>query len=114
MKPFLFIFVLSLLSLSNVLSENCIQITEPTKEKCNKGLTDADKKYFERCCYVKYRADGEDEDTQKCLPLTKYKFEHMLDVKKNYAFDYSNTWVIECKANYFKFSLLSLAALLLI
>jgi hypothetical protein len=113
MKSFLFIFVLSLLSLSSVLSEDCINIKGATKDICNKGLSEADKKYYERCCYVKYRADGADKDTEKCLPLTKYKFEHMLDVKKQYAFDYSNTWVIECNSNYVKFSLLSLVLLLI-
>ncbi len=111
MKSFLFIFVLSLLSISTVLSTDCMSITEPTKEKCNNGLSDADKKYFERCCYVKYRLDGYDHDTERCLALTKYKFENMLDVKKQYAFEYSGTWVIECKANYVKFSLLSLLLL---
>ena len=58
MKSFLFIFVLSLLSLSSVLSENCKYIKGATKDVCNKGLSENDKKYYERCCYVKYRADG--------------------------------------------------------
>ena len=113
MKSFLFIFVLSLLSLSSVLSEDCKYIKGATKDVCNKGLSENDKKYYERCCYVKYRKDGRDTDTEQCLPLTKYKFEQMLDVKKQYAFDYSNTWVIECNSNYVKFSLLSLVLLLI-
>ena len=108
MKSFLLVFVLSLLSLSK---ENCIGIAKPSKDACNNGLTDDDKKHFERCCYAKYRLDGYDTDTEECLPLTKYKFEHVKDAIDDYQFKYSGTFVIECKADYIKFGLLSLALL---
>ena len=109
MKSFLFLFALSLLSLSK--EDGCQSVTSPTKDACNNALSADDKKYFERCCYAKYRRDGYDKDTEVCLPLTKYKFEHINDVKTNYQFEYSGTFVIECKAHYIKFGLLSLALL---
>ncbi len=111
MKSFLFLFALSLLSLSLSKEDGCETVTSPSKDACNNALSADDKKYFERCCYTKYRRDGYDKDTEECLPLTKYKFEHINDVKTTYQFQYSGTFVIECKAHYIKFGLLSLALL---
>ncbi len=110
MKTFLFIFALSL-SLISLSKESCSRVESPSKDACNNGLSDSDKKYFEKCCYVKYKNDGSDTEHQECWPLTKYKFEHINDVKKNYQFQYSDTMVIECNSHYIKFGLLSLALL---
>ena len=83
-------------------------MTTPTKDACNKALSADDRKYFESCCYVKFREDGHDKDSEGCLPLTKYKFEHIKD---------ANTIIINLnivvllllnfKAHYIIFGLLS-------
>ena len=115
MKSFLFIFILFLLNLSNVISdgEGCttIKSDEASKDKCNKALSDTDKKYYEKCCYVAYKTDGQDTEAKGCQLFTKYKFEHVKDVIKQNQFQVSGTYVLECKANYIKYSLLSLALL---
>jgi hypothetical protein len=113
MKSFLFVFILSLLSISNILTkdEGCTKVTTPNKENCNSALSSDDKQYFEKCCYYKYKVDGDSKDTEGCILYTKYKFEHVKDVIKQEQFAHSGTYVLECKANYIKFGLLSLALL---
>lgn len=115
MKSFLFIFILSLLSISNILSkeEGCQKISSssPNKENCNNAMNADDKKYFEKCCYVKYKDAGQDKDTEGCQLLSKYQFEHIKDEIKHSQYTHSGTYNIECKADYIKFSLLSLALL---
>ena len=109
MKSFLFLFALSLLSLSK--EDGWGSVTSPSKDACNKALSADEKKYFEKCCYIKYREDGKDKDSERSGLLTKYKFEHINDMKNTFQFEYSDTFVIECKAHYIKFGLLSLALL---
>ena len=113
MKSFLFIFILSLLSISNILSkeEGCSNVSDKNKENCNAGLNADDKKNFEKCCYVKYKETPLSQETIKCELLTKYQFEHIKDVIKSNQYHYSDTYTIECKANYIKLSLFSLALL---
>jgi hypothetical protein len=113
MKSFLFIFILSLLNISNILSneEGCGKVTSYNKENCNNAINSDDKKNYEKCCYLKFRQTGADKDSEGCTLLTKYQFEHVKDVIRQNQYTYSGTYVIECKANYIKFSLLSLALL---
>ena len=113
MKSFLFIFILSLISISNILSaeEGCNQVSTKSKESCNAAMNADDKKYFEKCCFEKYKNAGSDTETQNCKLLSKYQFENLKDVIRSEQYTHSGTYVIECKANYIKYSLLSLALL---
>lgn len=114
MKSILFIFIISLLSISNIQSkeEGCGKITSDfSKEKCNDALNEDDKKNYEKCCFVKYKKTPTSEEIKGCQLLTKYQFEHVKDVIKATQYQYSNTYTLECKAYYIKFSLLSLALL---
>ncbi len=113
MKSFLFIFILSLLSISNILSkeEGCSKVATPNKDNCNAGISAEDKNNYEKCCYLKFTYPPGAKETNKCELLTKYQFEHLKDVIKNDQYHYSGTYTIECKANYIKFGLLSLVLL---
>ena len=109
--------LLALLCINYIYSETprCKHIENPTKEACNSGLTDEDKKNgYMYCCYARYkRADG--KERTDCVGLTDYQYKSIDDyVKYIKLIEIENDDLnIECGSIFFKFSFLSLILLLL-
>ena len=108
------IFLLCLIfihSIEELTEGGCTSNIPASKEKCINGLSDSEKKSGKICCYFRSKLEHE---TERCLLLNKYQFEHLADVIDFIKLEEKTGDLnIECGSTYFKLGLLSLIFLFL-